>query len=70
MVFLLLLGRERASVSPAGSVRVGSDSHSGCHSLPTRSNPSSKLRKTKHRRPYGLLCFVWRRERDSNPRVR
>ena len=31
--------KEGFEISPAGSVRVGSDSPPGCHSLPTRSNP-------------------------------
>ena len=38
--------RRRDLLSPAGSVRVGSDSPPGCHSLPTRSNPLTQ--KTKN----------------------
>ena len=37
----------RDSLSPAGSVRVGSDSPPDCHSLPTRSNPSH-IKREKH----------------------
>ncbi len=51
----------------AGSVRDGSDSHSGCHSLPTRSNPSSKFTKTKSRKPCGFLLFVLAQREGFEP---
>ena len=46
--------RGRDSLSPAGSVRVGSDSPLDCHSLPTRSNPL--IYQRKKRTPAGVLC--------------
>ena len=58
---------QRDSLSPAGSVRVGSDSPPDCHSLPTRSNPTIYIEKQKHPTKSEVFCF-WRKERDSNPR--
>ena len=40
MGILLFWRRKRDLLSPAGSVRHGSDSPPGCHSLPCRSNPT------------------------------
>ena len=52
--------RRRDLLSPAGSVRVGSDSPPGCHSLPTRSNPST-YKKQKHPTKSGVFCFGGKR---------
>ena len=50
--------RGRDSLSPAGSVRVGSDSPPDCHSLPTRSNPL--IYQRKKRTPAGVLALAER----------
>ena len=55
--------KEEFEISPAGSVRVGSDSPPGCHSLPTRSNPFFSFPDNKKRtKPEGWFFFLAEKE--------
>ena len=54
--------KERDLFSPAGSVRLGSDSPPDCHSLPRHSNPIN-IKEISFR-----ISLFWRKERDLNPR--
>ena len=50
--------KEGFEISPAGSVRVGSDSPPGCHSLPTRSNPFFTFLIIKKEPTQRLVLFL------------
>ena len=55
--------RQRDSLSPAGSVRVGS----ACHRQPFTTDPFESFLMPNKKSTTRVL-FVWRRQRDSNPR--
>ena len=54
--------KEGFEISPAGSVRVGSDSPPGCHSLPTRSNPFLAFLIIKKNQLKGWFFFLAEKE--------